>query len=116
MTAIEDDRKTGIMTGLRQLNLEQLRRVAEYPYPMCLDRFNYKDGAYCPLAVGLGLPDIVKEPTQEKVYAILALAGYSINNTWGRDGDFYTTDRERDLRTALWEVIHEKQEELNATT
>ena len=105
---IEDARKTALKKGLRQLTLEQLERVACYPHPMALDKFNYLEGKFCPLAVGLGLHEIVREPTQEKVYAILALAGYTVNNTWEVEGNFYTTDRDRDLKIALSEVMLEK--------
>ena len=107
---MEDARKEGLKAGLRQLTSEQIRRVLDYPNEMVLDEDNYTDGKFCPLAVGLGLDQIVKQPTQEKVYAILALAGYKVNNTRGKKGEFYTTERARDLRTAAEEVLAERGE------
>lgn len=115
MAYVEDERKTGILNGLRQLSIEQLERIKRFKGAMCYDKFNYKDGMFCPLAIGLGLDQIVKEPTQEKVYAIMALAGFSINNTWGKQGQFYTNSRDTDLRSAVEEVLTEKRAALATT-
>jgi hypothetical protein len=103
-----DERKEGLMNGLRQLTLEQLKRVANYKGQMVLDKWNYKDGCFCPLAVGLGLHEWVRQPSHEKVYAIMAMGGLTINNTWGKEGTFYTNNRDYDLRVALEEVVAEK--------
>lgn len=103
----EDPRKTALKNGLRQLTLAQLLRVRDYPGPMCVDEWNYADGKFCPLAVAVGLDESVKEPTHETVYSILALMGFKINNTRGVPGEFYTVNREYDLRIALYEVIEE---------
>lgn len=111
---IEDKRKMALLNGLRQLTIDQLRRVESWKGTILTDRFNYHEGCWCPLAIGLGLPEFVKNPTQEKVYSIMALAGYKINNTWGVEGYFYTNNRDIDLRSALQEVILEKEAELYA--
>lgn len=108
---MEDPRKIGLKNGLRQLTLKQLRRVKSYNKPMILDEFNYQDGKFCPLAVALELDKTVFDPTNNKVFDLLIAAGYKIYNTRGIKGNFYTTDRERDLRQALDEVILEKQED-----
>ena len=104
-----DGRREGLKEGLRQLTDAQLRRVIGYPGEMVLDCWNYHDGRFCPLAVGLGLDLVFREPTHEKVYAVLTLLGYRVNSTWGRNGDFYTTDRKRDLLAAANEVLEEKR-------
>lgn len=104
-----DLRKIGLMNGLRQLSLAQLLRVRDYPHEMVLDTYNYADGKFCPLAVGVGL-DGMTEPSQAKVYKCLEALGFSIYNTTGIEGEFYQhPNREADLRTALTEVIAEKQ-------
>lgn len=108
MIETEDPRKAGIKDGLRQLTVEQIDRLLTHDGPLCLDTWNYHEGAYCPLAVGLGLDTVFKEPSHEKVYSVLALMGYKINNTWGRLGQFYTTDRKADLIRAAEEVRAEK--------
>lgn len=110
---MEDPRKTGLKVGLRQLTVEQLERVRTYPHPMCMDKFNYLDGKFCPLAVGLGLDQIIRQPTHEKVYAVLALSGHTVNNTWGLEGLFYTDDREVDLMIAIDEVLAERTADAN---
>ena len=107
----EDPRNTALKAGLRQLTYEQLLRVACFDGQMLTDRFNYADGRYCPLAIGIGMDQWMKEPTQDKVRAVLALAGFKVNNTAGVEGALFTTDRERDLRIALNEVMQEKLEE-----
>jgi hypothetical protein len=108
----EDPRKTGLKNGLRQLSLGQLQRVLSYRGTMVLDTYNYENGNYCPLAVACGLPGVVKNPTHERVRAILELMGYKVNNTKGIEGTFYTTNRLADLIEATKEVVAEKQQEI----
>jgi hypothetical protein len=43
---MEDPRKTGLKSGLRQLTIEQLQRVLKWPYDMVLDEVNYLDGKF----------------------------------------------------------------------
>jgi hypothetical protein len=104
----EDPRKTGLKNGLRQLTIEQLQRVIDYPSEMVLDTYNYQDGKFCPLAIGAGLDQTIKYPTQEKVFNILSDLGYNIYNTRGVPGEFYTTNRLKDLLEAAREVLLEK--------
>ena len=104
----EDPRKTGLKNGLRQLNLEQLWRVWNHNGPMCLDTFNYEDGKFCPLAVALDLPSQIENPTHEKVYNKLVHLGYTVYNTRGIPGNFYTNNRLPDLIECVQEVINEK--------
>jgi hypothetical protein len=106
-----DKRKEGLKNGLRQLTDEQINRVLDWPHEMVLDEFNYQDGKYCPLAVGVNIPSIIKgEPSHEKVSAILTLLGYKIYNTRGIQGEFYTSDRFGDLRIAAYEILQERKE------
>lgn len=104
----EDPRKIGLKNGLRQLTSEQLRRVISYDGEMVLDTYNYEGGRFCPLAIALRLDEIVKNPSHDKVFNILTEAGYKVYNTRGIMGDFYTTDRKRDLLIAAQEVLEEK--------
>jgi len=104
----EDPRKTGLKNGLRQLTIEQLKRVIEYPDEMVLDTYNYDDGKFCPLAVGVGLDLTMREPTHEKVFNKLTEMGYVVYNTRGIDGIFYTDNRKADLLEAAREVLEEK--------
>jgi hypothetical protein len=106
---LEDPRKTGLKNSLRQLTIEQLERVINYPSEMVLDTYNYEDGKFCPLAVGVGIDKWLKYPTHEKVFNILSTMGYKIYNTRGIEGNFYTNNRLSDLLEAAKEVIEEKR-------
>lgn len=105
---MEDPRKIGLKNGLRQLTVEQLQRVIDYPGEMVLDSFNYEDGKFCPLAIGLNLDKKIENPTHNIVYETLVSMGYTVYNTRGIDGQFYTTDRKEDLLEAAREVLKEK--------
>lgn len=107
---MEDARKTGLKSGLRQLTEEQLRRVLDYKGEMVLDSFNYQDGKFCPLAIALELDKKIVDPTHEKVFQLLTDMGYKVYNTRGIKGNFYTTDRLLDLMEAAQEVLQEKVE------
>lgn len=104
---MEDPRKTGLKNGLRQLTVEQLQKVLAYDKPMVLDTYNYEDGKFCPLAVGVGL-ETMPEPTHEKVFNALTEMGYKVYNTRGIAGEFYTSNRSQDLFDAAQEVLDEK--------
>jgi hypothetical protein len=106
---LEDPRKTGFKNGLRQLTIERLQRVIDYPGEMVLDTFNYQDGKFCPLAVALELDKIITEPTHDKVFQTLTDLGYRVYNTRGIVGDFYTEHRKEDLLEAAQEVLQEKE-------
>lgn len=108
LTFKEDPRKTGLKSGLAQLTIEQLNRVISYPGEMILDEFNYKDGCYCPLAIGLSLDETMANPTHDSVYEKLTELGYKVYNTRGIEGEFYTTNRKEDLIIAAKEVINYK--------
>src|SRR5271154_6734277 len=105
---IEDPRKTGLKNGLRQLTAEQLRRVLDYPGEMVLDTYNYHDGKFCALAVALELDETMADPTHNKVFQTLTDLGYSVYNTRGIVGKFYTDHRKEDLLQAAKEVLQEK--------
>lgn len=104
----EDPRKIGLKNGLRQLTIEQLERVINYPGEMVLDSYNYEDGKFCPLAVALELDKIIVNPTHDKVFETLTNMGYKVYNTRGIAGSFYTDNRKEDLLQAATEVLQEK--------
>ncbi len=104
----EDPRKTGLKNGLRQLTNEQLQNLWYYPDEMVLDSFNYEDGKFCPLAVALDLDKIIVEPTHNIVFDFLTKLGFKVYNTRGIKGEFYTTERKRDLEIAVGEVLKER--------
>lgn len=109
-----DPRKRGLKDGLRQLTIEQLKRVIEYPGEMVLDSFNYENGNFCALAIGVGLDKTMIEPTHEKVFETLTSMGYKVYNTRGIPGEFYTNNRKEDLLEAAKEVLQEKENGQNS--
>jgi len=111
---IEDPRKTGLKNGLRQLTIRELNRVKSYAGDMVLDIYNYQDGKFCPLAVAVSLDKTMENPTHDSVFLKLNEMGYKVYNTRGIEGEFYTTDRKRDLLIAVDEVIEEKVAEIYA--
>lgn len=84
---MEDLRKTGLKNGLRQLTVSQLQKVIDYQGEMVLDTYNYQDGCFCPLAVGVGL-ETMEDPSHEKVFNALSQMGYKIYNTKNIQGFF----------------------------
>lgn len=104
----EDPRKTGLKNGLHQLTIEQLQRVINYPGEMVLDSYNFQDGNFCALAIGLGLDQSMTEETHDKVFQKLTDLGYKVYNTRGIEGKYYTTNRKEDLLEAAKEVLQEK--------
>lgn len=105
----EDPRKTGLKNGLRQLTIEQLKRVISYPGEMVLDSLNYEDGKFCPLAIALELDKSIIDPSHDVVFKTLTDMGYKVYNTRGINGSFYTTNRKEDLIQAAKEVLEEKE-------
>jgi hypothetical protein len=106
--AFDDPRKVGLKNGLRQLTIQQLERLINYPSEMVLDTYNYEDGKFCPLAVALKLDKTMGSPSHEKVFEVLTNMGYKVYNTRGIPGEFYTTNRKEDLLEAAHEVLQEK--------
>lgn len=104
---MEDPRKTGLKNGLRQLTPEQIGKVLDYKGEILCDTYNYQDGKFCALAIGLGL-DSMENPTNEKVLQVMIDMGYKIANTKGIEGSFYREDRLPDLLEAAREVLLEK--------
>lgn len=104
----EDPRKTGLKQGLRQLTVKQLQRVINYDGEMVLDTYNYENGNFCPLAIGIGLDQIIEQPTQDKIFNILNSLGYKIYNTRGLKGEYFMNNRKEDLLEAAKEVLQEK--------
>jgi hypothetical protein len=104
----DDPRKIGLKNGLRQLTIEQLQRVIDYPDDMVLDNVNFADGKFCPLAIVLELDKTMIHPTHDKVFQELTNRGYTVYNTRGIAGEFYTANRLTDLLQAAQEVLQEK--------
>lgn len=105
---LRDPREQGLKSGLRQLTAQQIERLLAYDKEMVLDRWNYEDGKFCPLAVAVGLTEM-PDPTHDRVFGALTRMGFKVFNTRGLVGRFYTTNRLQDLQTAAKEILEEKR-------
>ena len=84
---------------------------------VCHDTFNYDIATqrYCPLAIALEIPKRVKEarliPSQELVSDMLKVyGGEAFGTVKGIEGNFYTVDREADLKSLCKEILDERSE------
>lgn len=114
---VEDPRKVALKEGLRQLRPHELWRLIEWVEgggAVLLDRdeegrANYDGQMYCPLAVAVRMHEGLPYDSDESVYKILTgWFGLKVYNTRGVKGEFYTTERRRDLLVAAREVMAEK--------
>jgi hypothetical protein len=51
---------------------------------------------------------LIDSPTNDKVTEVLTLLGFTIYNTRGIKGTFYTNNRKEDLLIAIREVLEER--------
>lgn len=115
-----DPRKKLMLDSLRRLKVAELQRILVAcqtglilvddclckPHPTAKDVM-----LFCPIAVAVDLPNIMREPTNEKVTQVLELLGVPPLGFSGVYGTFYSGDsleRTHDLITATLEVINEK--------
>lgn len=124
-----DPRKEALKEGLRQLQSRELQRLIDHinsGKPLLLDRdeegnANYSDGAYCPLAIAVGVDEWISyinplralRKTSSAIngmveFLLTESQGYKIYNTRGIQGEFYTTNRREDLLLAAEEVLEGK--------
>lgn len=119
-----DPRKEALKDGIRQLRRFEIERLIEHVeigYPILLDRTeaghaNYtrdeRGDVYCPLAVAVGIPIQPRTFalfTDEGVAKFLTeRCGFTIYNTRGIEGEFYTKNRREDLLVAAREVLSER--------
>jgi hypothetical protein len=108
-----DARCIALAAGLRQLSQEELERLHEAlvsdPESVVVDSCNFdvEAGAWCPLAVGLNVPelaaerdDLVTDADGKRFILEVGRArhgDFSLNPVSGIAGDFYTADRHADL-------------------
>lgn len=108
----DDARWQALRFGLSQLSLSQLRRLLGWLLsgkPVALDTFNYdaERQLWCPLAIGLQVPEIVAELgaplTNERAKALIRevgqsnCSGFSLNPLSGVPGAFFRSQRSADI-------------------
>jgi hypothetical protein len=110
----QDDRCKALAHGLRQLDASQLNRLhchLSRSRPVVLDQVHYdeKRGLWCPLAIGLNVPEHARIPIRSERHACDIvrsigkehLVGFTLNPINRVIGTFYTQDRYRDLRALV---------------
>lgn len=117
----DDDRCRAILAGLAQLqdcDLLRLQNHVAQNKPLVLDEYNYNPHiqSWCPLAVALGMPNIVTcrqrdELTNAAAKKLIISVGRQTNSEFTLNpvrrfrGHFFTWQRRRDLRIALaWTI------------
>jgi hypothetical protein len=109
-----DARCTALARGLTQLSRSELSHLRDVlvrrPQAVLVDTFNYNvaSGAWCPLAVALGVPEFVREkailvPDNAAAKRLILCVGrdkhggFSLNPIKGIEGDFFRETRHSDL-------------------
>lgn len=127
MFRVKKDRKRILEERLYLLSIEQLNKIISLDENLlCHDEFNFnnKKQTYCPLAVALGVPELIDSisnirPTNELVTELIkfkahALYGkdFILNPTKGVEGEFYhgtNVERDRDLKQLIREIVEKKE-------
>ena len=105
------DRRNKLKIGLEQLSNSQLTKILNYdPDEMVLDEYAYIDGKYWPIAIGLGVPSQIDDPTNENVRKFIADSGYDLNLLKGYKGEFYRQNRLNDLYDVINEILNDRQD------
>jgi hypothetical protein len=70
---IIDTRRADIKGRLEQFEVEYLRRFLDYGGVICYDTYNYDEstGGYCPIAIILGIPRIIKSLKLRPSYRVV---------------------------------------------
>jgi hypothetical protein len=111
-----DQRYSSIKNRLEALPREALQKFLDYPGYICYDTYNFDsaEGAYCPIAIMLGVPDHIKEnglrPTQDLALSLIRELsaqhpGFVFGTVKGETGRFYTQEREQDLKKLCREIL-----------
>jgi hypothetical protein len=122
-----DARCRALAWGLRQLSVEELWRVCitldDNPASVVTDSCNFDPdtGAWCPLAIGLGVPDIaaagggVNSDAEGKRLILevgrLRHGEFSLNPMSGVPGSFFRGDRRADLKALTHQILDESREQ-----
>ena len=120
----DDPRYIALRRGLEQLSGPQLTMLAGHVAsgnPVVVDGCNYDpvSGAWCPLAVALDVPRVLRrdgvgvttdDEAKEHIVRIGARTnpGFGLNPMRGVVGSFFTTSRRRDLLQACRDVLDEE--------
>jgi hypothetical protein len=108
-----DQRKEYLASRLRNLDSQSLIKVVDYDKPLCTDTYSYDEatGFICTFAVAVGVAELnIPDLTNNKVVELINDAGYTVGSPSGIPGNFYTTNRESDIRRLCEEILLERGE------
>lgn len=102
-----DNRKQIFLDRLSVLSVQEIQRIKDNIDMICLDTFNYnaEENTFCPLAVGMNLHKSIGNPTDQKIQNEIGKRFQPVNALKGVKGDFYTSNRKKDLLEVCDEVI-----------
>lgn len=120
-----DNRFVAMKHGLNQLKTEQIFKILNHVNSnedTCVDDFNYDEDkkSWCPLAIGLGVPEIVVDRgitnlTNEIAKPLIEEVGrsqlgkFSLNPLKGIKGDYFRENRIADLVEMCNLIISERK-------
>jgi hypothetical protein len=110
-----DERRRLIKERLYYLGNGQLRRILYMHSMLCTDEFNFnpEKGTYCPVALALNAPNMVKQPTDEKVKKFISGYFQEVNILKGVPGEFYHgthEERKKDILDLVREILEERRQ------
>jgi hypothetical protein len=102
---MEDKRYKLIYNRLSKLTDIEIKRIVGDIDKVCFDTYNYKDGKFCMLAIGMNLHHSVFNPTETKIQTEIAKRFFPVNVLKGVSGKFYRTSRKKDLLQVCNDVL-----------
>lgn len=102
-----DQRFELIKERLERFSTAQLQEILDFKDLLLFDEFNYHEGKFCPLAIGIGA-HYSSNPTQESVAREIAKCFNPVNVLKGVPGRFYhgtDEERRRDLMGLIREIL-----------
>lgn len=104
-----DKRYRTLWSRLNELTNSELRRLMHgiRDRRICYDTWNYnsENNSYCPLSYAIGLADYFVNPSDELIKRILSNRFNPVNVIKGIEGNYFTNNREEDLRNIVAEIL-----------
>lgn len=96
-------------TRLESMSSVELNRIVTRTEKMLFDTFNFNEGKFCPIAIGMNLHELIDNPTDENVKKGISERFSPTNIFKGTPGRFYTTNRKDDIVNLCKEIIGKRK-------
>ena len=107
-----DQRFENIYNALNALRDQQIWNILLYEGEMCYDTYNFDPNTkrYWPFAVALGVPKAndIETMTDQLCKEKIREEGFDTNPMSGVLGEFYTTNRKKDIELVCWIILSEQ--------